>query len=201
MGLEKVASVAVSVSQCPYYVQLSPAREVLLHRWEDDGRRWAATAATVVPCTAAAVAQEMLMFQVLPGDLTAAKGSGNVGPLNPRSLCNVALFSMLLCHSLAGTETGQAKPSLSKKGLFISNSSANPLTRSKQPFLLLGMGASGDGCLSSGAGTMHREDAHGALTHGGTQGWAAVGGLCRGQLLGHSGKARACLAAEETGSS
>lgn len=55
------------------------------------------------------------MSQVLPGDLTAAKGSGNIGPLNPRPLHNITPLSMLLCRNLAGTETGQAKPLLSKK--------------------------------------------------------------------------------------
>lgn len=56
MGLEKVASVAVSVSNCPYRVWLSPAREVLMHGWEDDYT----IAATVLPWSTAAVAQEML---------------------------------------------------------------------------------------------------------------------------------------------
>lgn len=59
------------------------------------------------------------MFQALPWDLTAAKGSGNIGPLNARPLRNITSLSVQLCHNLAGTETGQAKPLLSKKGLFI----------------------------------------------------------------------------------
>lgn len=60
------------------------------------------------------------MFQVLPGDLTAAKGSGNISPLNPSPLRNITPLSMLLRHDLAGIETDQAKPLLSKKELFIS---------------------------------------------------------------------------------
>lgn len=73
------------------------------------------------------------MFQDVPGDLTAAKGSGNTGPLNPRPLRNFALLSMLLCHNLAGTET---LPLLSKKGLFLSKLESQPVTRSQQPSLL-----------------------------------------------------------------
>ena len=53
LGLEVVASVAESVSECPYHVWLSPARAVLTRGWEDDYT-------TVLPWTTAAVAQEML---------------------------------------------------------------------------------------------------------------------------------------------
>lgn len=63
------------------------------------------------------------------------------------------------------------------------------------------MGASGDGCLSLGAGTMHGDDAHGASTHRGTGDRVAVGGLCGKQPLGRNEKATAQLGAEETGSS
>ena len=75
------------------------------------------------------------MFQVLPGDLTAAKGSGNTGPLNPRPLRNITPLFMLLCHDLAGTETGQAKPLLSKKRLFISKLQCQPINQ--EPVTLL----------------------------------------------------------------
>lgn len=110
------------------------------------------------------------MFQVLPGDPTAAKGSGSIGPLNMLPLRNITPLSVLLCHNLAGPKPGQAKPLLSRKKSYLYlNSSANPSTRSQRLSLLPGTGASGDGRLSLGAGAMHGDDAGGASTHRGTR--------------------------------
>lgn len=114
------------------------------------------------------------MFRVLPGDLTAARGSGNIGPLNPRPLCNITSLSMQLCHNLAGTETGQAKPLLSKKGLFIFKLECQ-LFNQEPVTLFAAWYGSGNRCLSLGAGTMHGNDVCGALTHRGAhgRGWRA----------------------------
>lgn len=84
--------------------------------------------------------------------------------LIPRPL-HITLFSMVLCHSLACTETGPAKPSLSKTQLFTprlecqhvnQDSSAQPRDR-------------GSGCSPLGAGRRHRMM---LMRHRGAQGWA-----------------------------
>lgn len=69
-------------------------------------------------------------FQIPPRDLTAAKGLGNIDLLIPRPL-HITLFSVVLCHSLACTETGPAKPSLSKPSYLHPDLSASTLTRSQ----------------------------------------------------------------------
>lgn len=115
-------------------------------------------------------------FQIPPGDLTAAKGLGNIDLLIPRPL-HITLFSVVLCHSLACTETGPAKPSLSKPSYLHPDLSASTLTRS-QGLLCTAQGQK-EWVLTPWGSRRHRM-------------------MLRTHRAGHKGKAGACLGGEES---